>query len=133
VQEQELKQKPVVNEPPPGRDETRQKTVAPALSRPQADEMVAPVAAVKSESEPQIVGLVHPVFPPEVSALPGGEVVIMVQIDADGKPVKTMVAKSTNPAFNQPIVTAVLRSTFKAGTTASAPATKWLTIPFRVN
>lgn len=93
----------------------------------------APVVAVKTDSEPQIVELVKPVFPADVLALPSGEVVIMVQIDPEGKPVKTMVAKSTNPAFNQPIVTAVLRSTFRAGMTASVPALKWLTIPFRVN
>ena len=93
----------------------------------------APVVAVKTDSEPQIVELVKPVFTADVLALPSGEVVIMVQIDPEGKPVKTMVAKSTNPAFNQPIVTAVLRSTFEPGTTASVPAVKWLTIPFRVN
>jgi hypothetical protein len=127
------KQEPVVDEPKPSAGETQEQTVPPAVSQPQVVEMTAPVEAVKSESEPQIVGLVQPVFPPEVSALPGGEVVIMVQIDGEGKPVKTMVAKSTNPAFNQPIVTAVLRSTYKPGTTASTPAVKWLTIPFRVN
>lgn len=84
--------------------------------------------------DPQIVRLVEPVFPPEVLAIPGGgEVVVMVQVDATGKPVKTLIAKSTNPAFNQPIITAVLRSTFEAGRSATGPETKWMTIPFRVN
>jgi hypothetical protein len=91
------------------------------------------VDAVKADSEPRIIELVQPVFTKEQQAMPSGDVIVMVQIDQNGKPVKTMIAKSTNPAFNQPIVTAVLRSTFAAGTTASVAAVKWLTIPFRVN
>jgi len=91
------------------------------------------VETVKPDADPRIVDLVHPVFTPEQQAMPSGEVIVMAQIDETGKVVKTMVAKSTNPAFNQAIVTAVLRSTFAPGTTASQPAVKWITIPFRVN
>lgn len=90
-------------------------------------------AVVRPDVDPRIVELVHPVFTPEQKAMPGGEVIVMAQIDAEGKVIKTMVAKTTNAAFNQPIVTAVLRSTFAPGTTAAVPAVKWLTIPFRVN
>ena len=88
---------------------------------------------VRPDCDPRIVELVQPSFSKEQQALPSGEVVVMVQIDQAGKPVRTMIAKSTNAAFNQPIVTAVLRSTFAPGLTASVPAVKWLTIPFRVN
>ncbi|MBK7257629.1 MAG: hypothetical protein IPI01_07465 [Ignavibacteriae bacterium] len=91
------------------------------------------VEPVIADRDPRIVELVQPVFTSEQQSMPSGDVVVMVQIGLDGKPAKTMIAKSTNPAFNQPIVTAVLRSTFSPGTTASAPAVKWLTIPFRVN
>ncbi len=94
-------------------------------------------AAIEQTSgarDPHIVRLEQPVFPPDVLALPGGgDVVIMVQIDEQGKPVRTLVAKSTNPAFNQPIITAVMNSTYEAGRSSSGPETKWLTIPFTVN
>ena len=98
-----------------------------------AGEEQAVAEPVKADSDPRIVELVQPVFTNEQQVMPSGEVVVMVQIDLAGKPVRTMVAKSTNPSFNQPIVTAVLRSTFAPGMTASAPAMKWLTIPFRIN
>jgi hypothetical protein len=129
------KQEPVVEAAQDVAGNAQQKTIPPSANPAPAEEAPppAPAEAVKSDSEPQIVELVKPVFPADVLSLPGGEVVIMVQIDPEGRPVKTMVAKSTNPAFNQPIVTAVLRSTYRAGTTASVPALKWLTIPFRVN
>jgi hypothetical protein len=104
---------------------------APPTSAPA--EAPGAVETVKPDADPRIVELVHPVFSPEQQAMPSGEVIVMAQIDATGKVLKTMVAKSTNPAFNQAIVTAVLRSTFAAGTTASQPAVKWITIPFRVN
>lgn len=106
---------------------------APIQTTATAAEQQAIVEPVKADSDPRIVELVQPVFTREQQAMPSGDVVVMVQVGLDGKPVKTMVAKSTNPAFNQPIVTAVLRSTFSPGVTASAPAVKWLTIPFRVN
>ena len=124
---------PVVPEPTPVAGEVQQQTVPPVADVTPVSEKSVPAEAVKSESDPQIVELVQPAFTPEMLALPGGEVVIMVQIDTEGKPVRTMVAKSTNAAFNQPIVTAVMRSTFKPGTASSSPALKWLTIPFRIN
>lgn len=106
---------------------------SPAAGTITSNDQQATVEPVRPESDPRIVELVQPVFTSEQQALPPAEVVVMVQIDQSGKPVKTMIAKSTNPGFNQSIVTAVLRSTFAPGTTASVPAVKWLTIPFRVN
>lgn len=123
----------------PARPEPGPATQQPASTPVQTADRVetatqdAPQPPVARESDPRIVDLVRPVFPPEVLALPPGEVIIMVQIDTDGTPVKTMVARSTNPAFNQPIVTAVLRSTYRPGSNADGPAVKWLTIPFKVN
>lgn len=110
------------------------KTVeAPVQTAAAAAEQQPIVEPAIADRDPRIVELVQPVFTSEQQSMPSGDVVVMVQIGLDGKPVKTMVAKSTNPAFNQPIVTAVLRSTFSPGMTASVPAVKWLTIPFRVN
>jgi hypothetical protein len=96
--------------------------------------LAAPAPAPKfTETEPQIVHLEEPVLGAELShPARGVEVIIMVQIDTEGKPIRTLVAKSTNVAFNSAIVTAVLRSTYRAGTTPNGPATKWLTIPFNI-
>lgn len=107
-------------------DQTTSTTTAPVEPPAQAE-------TARPDCDPRIVELVQPSFTKEQLGLPSGEVVVMVQIDQAGKPVKTMIAKSTNAAFNQAIVTAVLRSTFAPGLTASVPAMKWLTIPFRVN
>lgn len=107
-------------------DQTVLQGTTPAGTPAQAD-------VAKPDADPRIIELVHPVFTPELQAMPSGDVIVMAQIDATGKVVRTMVAKSTNPAFNQAIVTAVLRSTFAPGITDSQPAVKWITIPFRVN
>ncbi len=127
----------VQNSVPPETAQLQTSTAQTVTSNTSAE--IAPVNqqvqtdVARADSDPRIVDLVQPSFTTEQQAMPSGEVVVMVQIDQAGKPVKTMIAKSTNPAFNQPIVTAILRSTFSPGMTGSVPAVKWLTIPFRVN
>jgi hypothetical protein len=104
---------------------------SPAKEEPKP---VAPATTPKFiDAEPQIVHLEEPIFSPETSHPSSGvEVVIMVQIDPEGRPLRTLIAKSSNAAFNSAIVTAVMRSTYRAGTTPDGPATKWLTIPFDI-
>ncbi len=114
--------------------EKRAGTAETVREEPVAEAVPAEVPqeeSVATDSDPVIVHLEEPIFPASDQIL-GGEVIVMVQIDPDGKPIKTLVAKSTNPALNSPIVTAVLRSTYRPGTTPEGPATKWLTIPFRL-
>ena len=95
-----------------------------------ADEPAKPVF---TESDPKILHLEQPIFSPETIGLKaGGEVIVMVQIDPEGKPIKTMVAKTTNPVFNASIITAVMNSTYRPGTTPDGPKTKWITIPFKI-
>jgi hypothetical protein len=90
-------------------------------------------ATTVTERNPEIVRLEQPVFPPEALAASGSaEVIIMVQIDQDGKPVKSLIAKSSNEALNPAVTAAAMNSVYRAGTTAKGPATKWLTIPFQV-
>ncbi len=90
-------------------------------------------AQVFIERNPQIVRLEQPVFPPEILAASGNaEVIIMVQIDQDGKPVKSLIAKSSHEALNPAITAAAMNSVYRPGTTAKGPATKWITIPFQV-
>jgi hypothetical protein len=88
---------------------------------------------VFTERNPQIVRLEQPVFPPEVlAASDHAEVIIMVQIDQDGKPVKSLIAKSSHEALNPAVTAAAMKSVYRAGTTAKGPATKWITIPFQI-
>jgi len=92
-----------------------------------------PLAQVFAERNPQIVRLEQPVFPPEALAASGSaDVIIMVQIDQDGKPVKSLIAKSSNDALNPAITAAAMNSVYRAGSTVKGPATKWITIPFQV-
>lgn len=110
----------------------QEKADAIAKTQEPAVAVAPPAETMPVERDPEIVRLEQPIFPQSSTGPTGGEVIIMVQIDPDGKPIRTMVAKSTNPSLNSAIVTAVLRSTYRPATTPDGPATKWLTIPFRI-
>jgi hypothetical protein len=60
------------------------------------------------------------------------EIIVMVEIGADGAPLQARVVRSTYPPYNHPVIDAVMRSEFQAGLTPSGPAAKWMTIPFRI-
>ncbi len=90
-----------------------------------------PEPAAHAPRDPEILRLEQPSYP-EGALATGGEVVVMVQIDAQGKPIKHLIARSTNPALNQPIIDAVMHSSYTPGTDGSGPAVKWITIPFRL-
>jgi TonB family protein len=137
-------QPPHAGNPEPARTAQRTETgrptpqqenaVTPQVVQENPAEMPTPAITAPVELEPEILRLEQPVFgAPAPGGSTGGEVIIMVQIDPNGKPLKTMVAKSTNPALNSAIVTAALRSTYKPGTTPEGnTTTKWITIPFRI-
>jgi TonB family protein len=104
---------------------------APVQKKPEV--AIEPAKPVFTESDPQILHLEQPIFPPEtIGSKAGGEVIVMVQIDPEGKPIKSLVAKTTNPVYNASIVTAVMKSTYRPGTTPDGPTTKWITIPFKI-
>ncbi len=125
---------PVEKKPPVAVTPTPQKNVTPAIPAQEKPLIAArPAAPAFTDSDPQILHLEQPVFPPELMALKaGGEVVIMVQIDPTGKPLQAMVAKTTNMAYNDSITKAVMNSTYRPGTTPDGPTTKWITIPFKI-
>jgi hypothetical protein len=109
----------------------KETVAAPVQQKPQV--AVEPAKPAFTESDPQILQLQQPVFPPEtIASKAGGEVIIMVQIDPEGKPIKTLVAKTTNPVYNASIIKAVMSSTYRPGTTPDGPTTKWITIPFKI-
>ncbi|HSQ77061.1 MAG TPA: energy transducer TonB [Bacteroidota bacterium] len=93
----------------------------------------APVEQAGTVRDPQLVRFEKPVFPPEVKGTPGGDdVVISVLVDASGKPVRTVIAQSTNEALNTSLIAAAMKSTYTPGTSSNGPAAKWVTLPLRI-
>ncbi|HXX64036.1 MAG TPA: TonB family protein, partial [Bacteroidota bacterium] len=92
----------------------------------------SPSTFVAIQKDARIIKLERPKF----SALAyqkgvEGQVVIQVQIDPAGKPVQTVVLRSTNDLLIQPIIEAVMSSQFAPAEMTSGPVTAWLTIPFK--
>jgi len=95
---------------------------------------VAQVEQAAAGRDPQLVSFEKPVFPPEVKGTPGGDdVVISVLVDASGKPLKTVIAKSTNEALNPSLIAAAMKSTYSPGSSENGPVTKWVTLPLRIH
>jgi outer membrane biosynthesis protein TonB len=106
-----------VEEPPQGEDRTSSS---------------GPVEEIVSKPA-QIARLEKPLFPD--NALRSGyteEVIVRVEISPDGKPLRNRIIKSTNPFLTQPVIEAVMSSTYTPGLSGGSPQTTWLTIPFRV-
>jgi len=119
--------KPTPVEPAPA------KQTAPVSEKQVPAVPASQVQPAMIDRDPQIIRLEEPVFNTDTPrSSTAAEVIIMVQIDPDGKPIKTLIAKSTNPAYNSAIVTAVLRSTYRPGTNAEGRTTKWITIPYSI-
>jgi len=59
-----------------------------------------------------------------------GKVMVRVQISEKGKPLQAKILSSTNPVFDDAVVTAVMKSEYSPGMMPSGPVTSWVTIPF---
>lgn len=83
------------------------------------------------ERQARVVRLVNPIFP-EAARKAGlyGDVMVSVLINKKGKPVQAKVLKSTNGAFNDAAIEAVMQSEYSARVLASGPVASWLTVPF---
>jgi outer membrane biosynthesis protein TonB len=82
---------------------------------------------------PAIVRLEKPRIPDH--ALRSGfpeEVVVSVEIGPGGSPLRTRVVRSTNPFLTEPVVDAVMNSTYTPGLSGGSPQSAWLTIPFHL-
>jgi TonB family protein len=85
-----------------------------------------------TERMPEIVKLEQPRIPsPLMGSGAGGEVIVKVQVNTEGKPVQAKIVKSTNSLLNDAVVEAVMKSEYTPGTMASGPVTTWISIPFR--
>jgi periplasmic protein TonB len=84
------------------------------------------------QREPKIIRLERPLFADaDLAAGVKGEIVVKVQIDKAGKPVQAKVVSSSNSLLNDPVVDAVMRSSFSPGMMSNGPVQSWMTIPFR--
>ena len=105
---------------------------SPSPTTTTTPDTASPSTFVAIQKDARIIKLERPKF----SALAyqkgvEGQVVIQVQIDPAGKPVQTVVLRSTNDLLIQPIIEAVMSSQFAPAEMTSGPVTAWLTIPFK--
>ena len=84
------------------------------------------------EQPPQIIKLEKPRFS-DAAYRQGleGQVVVQVQIDAEGRPQQAKVLTSSNPLLEEGILDAVLRSQFSPGRMSTGPVASSIVIPFR--
>ncbi len=89
-------------------------------------------AFIPVEKAPRIIRLEQPWFSEnDISGGLSGEIKVKVQIDKDGRPVQAQVVSSTNRALNDPVVDAVMKSTYEPGVMSNGPVMAWIVIPFR--
>lgn len=91
----------------------------------------SPAPITYTERRPQIVHLVTPKFP-EAARQTGaqGEVLVSVQIDPQGKPIRAKILRTSSELFNATVIDAVMHSQYSPGVMPSGPVTTWLTVPF---
>lgn len=78
-----------------------------------------------------IVKLSRPDYP-EIARRAGaeGEVIVGVQVDADGRPVDARIIRSTNPMFERAALAAAKDGEYSPATMPTGPVKSWIRIPF---
>jgi periplasmic protein TonB len=88
-------------------------------------------AFAEAKPEPPVpVRTVAPDYPSELRGV-SGVVTVKCEIDAQGNVTDTQVEKSTNPAFEQPAVTALKRWKFKPAKQDGVPVVIKVSIPIK--
>ncbi len=113
----------------------------PALGAPPASSTTVKhdttgFAAFRASSEnlyrpPKVDVLSEPSYPD--SALQNGlagQVIVFVQLDANGHPLTARIYKSSHSVFEMPARRAALRSEYSAGATENGPVPSWIVVPF---
>lgn len=104
----------------------------PATKPPTPVEKKPAATIVYEERLPQVKKIEQPRFPDAARQLGiNGEVIVRVQISTEGKPLQAKIVRSSNVVFNDPVIEAVMKGEYIAGTMSSGPVTTWITIPFR--
>jgi TonB family protein len=110
--------------------------VAPSTPSAVIERDTTGFAAFRAASEnlfraPGITVLSEPTYPD--SALKNGlagQVIVFVQLDANGHPITAKIYKSSHPVFEIPARRAALRSQYSAGATERGPVPSWIVVPF---
>ncbi len=102
-------------------------------AQPMESKLTAAPAKVRAGQQrlPSILRLQSVEFPAS-AAKKGqeGKVMVRVQISEKGKPLQAKILSSTNPIFDDAVVTAVMKSEYSPGMMPTGPVTSWVTIPF---
>jgi TonB family protein len=119
-----------VEGPAPGLVNAKPTAVTGRIGKPEPPSGSTPFIPI--QKEPKILRLEHPSFSEsDLSAGIRGEIVVKVQIDKSGKPMQARVVSSTNTLLNDPVVDAVMKSSFSPGIMSNGPVMSWMTIPFK--
>jgi TonB family protein len=86
----------------------------------------SPAASLPANEEevvsPRLLKMVKPVYPPELAAQGiRADVLLKIDINAQGRVEKATVLKSNNPAFDEPSIKAILAWTFQPATHKGVP------------
>lgn len=78
-----------------------------------------------------IVKLSRPGYP-DIARRAGveGDVIVGVQVDADGRPVHARIIRSTNPMFEKAALDAAMGGDYSPATMPTGPVKSWIRIPF---
>jgi len=96
---------------------------------------ISPTAQGKSGNQmPELINQVEPVYPIDMKRKGvAGKVVLEFTVDARGKVQSPKVVRSSNPAFDQPAIDAVLKFKFKPGVRNGKPVAVRMRMPIAFN
>jgi TonB family protein len=126
-----VKEQPVRTGAETSSKETLPAGIAAASVQQAPPEQSAPATPV-IEKDAQIIKLERPRFSEAAYAAGiNGQVIVQVQINAQGKPLQTKVLNTNNQLLVTPVIEAVMKSQFAPAQMTSGPVTSWMTIPFK--
>lgn len=109
-----------------------EQTVRPMQTQTRTEIAANSAVFIPVEKAPRILSLEQPSFSEsDIAAGLSGEIRVKVQIDKDGKPLQALVVSSTNKALNEPVIDAVMKSTYEPGVMSNGPVMAWIMIPFK--
>jgi len=81
--------------------------------------------------KPQLLHKEAPVYPKEAKESgAAGQVIVMVTVSEEGKPIATKILKSVHPALDEAAADAAMKSKYKAATQNGKPVRAIIAIPY---
>lgn len=103
--------------------------IATALVLSVSSLTAADVPAVKHA---EILKMARPAYPSIArQADIQGDVIVEVQVGADGKAKQARILKSDSPVFNETVIAAVMEAEYEPATMPTGKVTSWVKIPFQ--